>query len=74
MGKILEAIIATRISYMTEIHHLLPESHYGGRKGRSSETALHNLLEQVYTTWKEGMIISLLFLDVSGAFDTVSYP
>jgi hypothetical protein len=73
MGKILDAIIATRISYMAETHHLLPESHYGGRKGRSTETALHNLLEQIYSAWKEGMIASLL-LDVSGAFDTVSHP
>jgi hypothetical protein len=73
VGKVLEAVIASRISYLAEAHHLLPESHYGARKGRGTETALHVLLEQIYLAWKDGNVVSLLLLDISGAFDTVSY-
>ena len=42
------------------------------RQGRSVETALELLVEQVYTIWNSGKNVALLLsLDVSGAFDTV---
>ena len=45
----------------------------GGRKGRSTETALELLTEQVRTVWASGnFVASLLSLDISGAFDTVN--
>jgi len=45
IGKALEAVIASRISYMVEVHSLLPHTHVGGRRGRSCEHAIHLLLE-----------------------------
>lgn len=41
LGKALESIIATRISYLVETYGLLPSMHIGGRRGRSTEEALH---------------------------------
>jgi len=42
------------------------------RQGRSVETALELLVEQVYTIWNLGKNVALLLsLDVLGAFDTV---
>ena len=73
VGKIMEAVIATRLSYITEAFQLLPEAHHGGRKGRGAETALHSMLEQIYSAWKENKTATLLLLDVSGAFDNVSH-
>lgn len=49
LGKIMEAILATRISYMATRHNLLPKTHFGGRCGSCIETAIHNLLEKIYT-------------------------
>ncbi|OHE90236.1 zinc knuckle [Colletotrichum orchidophilum] len=75
VGKIMDAIIAERLSYMAETHKLLPENHIGGRKQRSTENALHTIIDKIYEAWDErqGKVASLLLLDVSGAFDNVSH-
>ncbi len=46
IGKIMEAIIAARISYMATTHELLPTTHFGGRSGSCIETAIHHLLKK----------------------------
>ena len=72
IGKALESIIASRISYLVEQYALLPQNHIGGRRGRSCEHALHLLQEQVHAAWRDGYpVATLLTLDVSGAYDNV---
>ena len=71
IGKLMEAIAATRLSELAEKENLLPEMQIGFRKGRSTETALFLLTSQVEKIWKEGMVASLLSLDISGAYDRV---
>ena len=70
-GKLMEAIAATRLSKVAEEARLLPEIQMGFRKGRSTESALFLLTSQVEKVWKEGMVASLLSLDISGAYDRV---
>ena len=74
-GKIMDAIIARRLSYLAETHHVLPPTHVGGRKMRSTEHALHAVTHKIYKTWSQtnGQVATLLLLDVSGAFDNVSH-
>ncbi|THC94012.1 hypothetical protein EYZ11_006521 [Aspergillus tanneri] len=74
IGKALEAIITSRISYLVECYGLLPEHHIGGRRGCFCKYALHLLLEQVHAAWRNRDIVAtLLTLDISGAYDNVSY-
>lgn len=75
MGKIMDAVIARRLSYLVEAHNVLPNTHIGGRKLRSTEHALHLIIERIYKSWNagRGRVASLLLLDVSGAFDNVSH-
>lgn len=75
VGKIMDAIIARRLSYLAETHGLLPDSHMGGRRCRSTEHTLHQIVDKIYEAWGsgKGMVASLLLLDVSGAFDNVSH-
>lgn len=73
MSKIMEAILATRIAATAEIHNLLPITHCGGRKSTSTEHAVHLLLEEVQTAWRNDEVASLLTLDISGAFDNVNH-
>jgi hypothetical protein len=75
IGKIMDAILARRLSYLVEAHHVLPDTHIGGRKLRSTEHALHLIIEKIYKAWNtgRGRVASLLLLDVSGAFDNVSH-
>ncbi|KAF6525599.1 hypothetical protein HZS61_011394 [Fusarium oxysporum f. sp. conglutinans] len=74
-GKIMEAVIAKRLSYIAETHGLLPDTHMGGRKLRSTEHALHLIIDKIYDAWNtgQGKVASLLLLDVSGAFDNISH-
>lgn len=51
LGKVLEAILAKRLSYLATEHALLPRTHMGRRKGTSTDRACHYLLEQVYAVW-----------------------
>ena len=52
---------------------MLPNTHLGGQKGTSVETAMHALLSQIHSAWKENKILTALFLDFTGAFDNVSH-
>lgn len=54
MGKIMDAVLARRLSYLVEKHHVLPHMHMGGRKQRSTEHALHTITESMYRAWDKG--------------------
>ena len=51
LGKLLEAVIAERISFAVETYGLLPANHFGARKQRSAEQALLPLQERIFTAW-----------------------
>lgn len=75
IGKIMDSIIARRLSFVAETYHTLPASHFGGRKQKSTEHALHHIVENIYAAWNtgRGRVASLLLLVVSEAFDSVSH-
>lgn len=60
---------------MTEVPQLLLNADIGGRWERLTDHALHIIIEKLYETWNspESQVVSLLLLDVSGAFDNVSH-
>jgi hypothetical protein len=64
MAKALEAIVATRLSYVAERYNLLPTNHMGGRKGRSSEQAVTVLVEAIREAWRANKVLSLVTFDV----------
>src|SRR5271163_623025 len=51
VGKVIEAVTASRIRDLAETHRLLPGCQMGARKGRSAKSALELLTEQVHTVW-----------------------
>ncbi|KAJ5100792.1 hypothetical protein N7456_006844 [Penicillium angulare] len=71
LGKILESVVAERISHAVETHGLLPTSHFGARKQRSAEQALVFLQEQIYAAWRGRRVLSLISFDVKGAYNGV---
>ncbi len=71
--KLIESLMAKRLSQAAEEYKLLPDTQMGARPGRSTETALELLTAQVKTIWGSGKFVaSLLSLDISGAFNTVN--
>lgn len=68
MGKVLSAIVAEDMSQLIEEHNLLPPTHFGGRPNRTTTDALHYLVMKIKQAWRKGLVASVLFLDVEGAF------
>ncbi|PNH26385.1 hypothetical protein VD0002_g6637 [Verticillium dahliae] len=71
LGKVLESVVAERISHAVETHGLLPTNHFGARKQRSAEQALVLLQEQIYAAWRNRWVVSLVSFDVKGAYNGV---
>jgi hypothetical protein len=76
LGKILEKIIARRLSALAEWYSLLPPTHMGGRKGISADHVLHWLIEKINIELNRKAyrgVISILSLNMSRAFNNVSH-
>lgn len=71
LGKLLEAVVAERISFAVETYGLLPANHFGARKQKSAEQALLLLQERIYTAWRGRKVVSLVSFDVKGAYNGV---
>ncbi|KAK0368981.1 hypothetical protein CLIM01_13661 [Colletotrichum limetticola] len=71
LGKVLESVLAERISHAVETFGLLPTSHFGARKQRSAEQALVLLQEYIYRAWRKRKVVSLVSFDVKGAYNGV---
>jgi len=68
LAKLFTAIIAENITRLVEKEQPLPENHYGGRPGRMTTDMVHVLVDKIKSTWRKGRMVSVLFLDVEGAF------
>ena len=72
LGKVMEAVIAERISFLVETKSLLPNNHFGARKQRSSVQALSYLQERIFDAWRGRKTLSLVSFDVKGAYNNVA--
>ncbi|CEJ55656.1 hypothetical protein PMG11_01904 [Penicillium brasilianum] len=72
LGKLLEAVIARRLSYLVEKHGLLPNSQFGGRPGRTTEQALLVLSNAIDQAWYKHKVVTLISFDLKGAFNGVN--
>jgi ribonuclease HI/endonuclease/exonuclease/phosphatase family metal-dependent hydrolase len=68
LAKVLTAIVADILSQLVEKHRILPNTHFGGRPGRTTTDAIHYLTHKIKDAWKLGLVASILFLDIEGAF------
>lgn len=59
--------------YAVERHQLLPHTHLGGRKGISIEHVIQLLLDRIHRAWGRSRVVSMILLDVAGAYDNVSH-
>ena len=71
----MEKIVADHMATAAEEYGLLPWTQMGARKHRSTLSALELLTSCVQTAWeaRPGCVVSMLSLDISGAFDNVSH-
>ncbi|KAJ6207002.1 reverse transcriptase (RNA-dependent DNA polymerase)-domain-containing protein [Bipolaris maydis] len=71
LAKLLERIIADRFKRLVlEVEGMLPFTQFGA-PGRSTTLALELLTTQIYTGWTKKFKVSLLGLDLTGAYDHI---
>jgi hypothetical protein len=69
LGKVLEKIVASRMQEaLKESPELLPARQFGSR---TTSEALEFMLDKVYSAWAEGKLVTIMRLDISGAYDNV---
>lgn len=62
------SIIAEQLTFYSEKHQLLLPQHYGGFPARTTSDAIHALIYKIKDTWRKKKVVSVLFLDIKGAF------
>ena len=72
LGKLLEAVMARRLSFFAEAYGLLPDTQFGGRPGRTTEQALLVLANAIDRAWYRQKIGTLVAFDLKGAFNGVN--
>ena len=68
LSKVMTSIVAEQLTFYSEKYQLLPPQHYGGRPARTTTDAIHALIYKIKDAWRKKKVISVLFLDIEGAF------
>ena len=72
MGKVVEKVVAKKLSLYYEDYSKLHPGQMGDRKERSAIDAVATLVHTVHEKWEEKMLAAAYFMDVKGAFDHIS--
>ncbi|KAK7025835.1 hypothetical protein R3P38DRAFT_3531766, partial [Favolaschia claudopus] len=56
------------LAYVTEKHQLIPNTHMGGRLGRTTTDAIHLLTSRIKDEFRKGNVVTLISLDIRAAF------
>lgn len=74
LSKILERLINRRLTNYLETNNLLSPNQYGFRRKKSTDDAVHELVDSIIKNLDQGKKCVAVFLDLAKAFDTVSVP
>ena len=72
IAKILSACIASELMQLAELHHLLPDTHFGCRAGRKTTDSLHYVTRKLHDAMDNKEAACVLFLDIKGAFPSIN--
>ena len=73
LSKCLEKLMHGRISTFMEEYNLFNDSQYGFRKKKSTIHAILDLVGSIVSEHEKGNYTGTIFVDLSKAFDTISY-
>lgn len=71
IGKGLERLLARRIALLALEHKILPEHYFGALPKRSATDLVACLVHDIEIALAKGWVVTLLLLDIAGAFDIV---
>ncbi|KAI5117313.1 hypothetical protein M0805_005541 [Coniferiporia weirii] len=73
MGKLLEKIVATRLTFDCGCFNLVPTNQFGGRSCSSTIDAGLSLVHDIQVAHRRKLCVSGLSLDIKGYFDNVNH-
>lgn len=73
LSKVIEKIAMSRMLSYLVTHDLIAKNQHGFLKGRSTATALAELIEHIIDNLEDGKHVSALLLDYSKAFDCLGH-
>lgn len=71
IAKVLSSCIASVLQFHTEKKGLLPNTHFGGRPGRTGVDALQLMTSFIKDAWRRKEVVTALYLDVKEAFPSI---
>ena len=73
LAKVLERIVAKRLTFLAGELNLVPPNQFGGRSNSSTDDAILTFLTDVHMAWNTGKVTSALTFDIKGYFDFVNH-
>lgn len=73
LDKVIEKLLASRITAFTQRFNLIYAYQYGFRSGSSTLSACSDLVDDIYGSLDSKKIAAALFIDLKKAFDTVDH-
>jgi ribonuclease HI len=73
LAKILERIVAKRLTFLAGKLNLVPPNQFGGRSNCSTDDAILTFVSDVQAAWSTGKVTSALTFDIKGYFDFVNH-
>ncbi|GBM44990.1 putative RNA-directed DNA polymerase from transposon X-element [Araneus ventricosus] len=73
IGKVLEKLLIQRLNYHLERLNKISDKQYGFREGRSTELAIHHLIQKINEGKKKNPHVLVLPIDIKGAFDNIQH-
>jgi ribonuclease HI len=71
LGKGLERLVARRLAWTAVQEKVLHPQHFGALPGRAATDLVAAAVHDIEESWARGRVVSLLTLDIKGAFDAV---
>lgn len=71
-GRLANSCLAIILTSKAELLGLIPSLQFGARPGHSTTDSIHLMVDHIKQLWREGNIVSVLFMDVKGAFPSVN--
>jgi hypothetical protein len=73
LGKVLERIIAKRLTFIAGKYDLVPPNQFGGRSNSSTNDAILTFINDIQAAWSHGKVTTALTFDIKGYFDFVNH-
>ncbi|GBO26092.1 hypothetical protein AVEN_51484-1 [Araneus ventricosus] len=69
--KVLEKLLTQRFNYHLKRLNKISDNQYGFREGRSTELAIHPLIQKIHEGKMKNPHVLVLSIDIKGAFDNI---